>query len=78
MGHAVDAIKAGKMKRAMIIGKGSLFLGRLTNLADGLSFLIEGPEAVSKSASQGMTREEIREAVLDALSDMAEALKKQS
>ena len=35
IGHAVDAINAGKMTRAMIIGKGSLFLGRLTNLADG-------------------------------------------
>ena len=29
----------------MIIGKGSLFLGRLTNLADGASFIMEGPGA---------------------------------
>ncbi|MCL2122460.1 MAG: glycine/sarcosine/betaine reductase complex component C subunit beta [Desulfovibrionaceae bacterium] len=41
IGHAIDAINKGKLNRAMIIGKGSLFLGRLTNLADGASFLME-------------------------------------
>ena len=29
----------------MIIGKGSLFLGRLTNLFDGVSFLVEANQA---------------------------------
>ena len=43
IGHALEALKAGTIKRAMIIGKGSLFLGRLTNLADGASFIMEGP-----------------------------------
>jgi hypothetical protein len=41
LGHAVDAIAGGSMQRAMIIGKGSLFLARLTNLSDGASFLVE-------------------------------------
>ena len=41
LGHCKDMIEAGEMQRAMIIGKGSLFLGRLTNLFDGVSFLVE-------------------------------------
>ncbi len=41
IGHAVDNIKSGKIKRAMIIGKGSLFLARLTDLWDGVSIIIE-------------------------------------
>ncbi|MCH8090247.1 MAG: glycine reductase, partial [Chloroflexi bacterium] len=42
MGHAVDRILAGKMERAMFLAKGSLFLGRMTHLSDGISFLLEG------------------------------------
>ncbi len=41
MGHAVEKIEAGQMQRAMFLAKGSLFLGRMTQLADGLSFIIE-------------------------------------
>jgi len=31
----------GTLKRGMVIGKGSLFLGRMTNLFDGVSLLVE-------------------------------------
>jgi len=41
IGHIVDSIRANKIQRAMIIGKGSLFLGRMTDLFDGLSIVIE-------------------------------------
>ncbi|HBG09330.1 MAG: glycine/sarcosine/betaine reductase complex component C subunit beta [Limnochordia bacterium] len=41
LGFAREAILSGKIKRAMIVGKGSLFLGRLTNLFDGVSFIVE-------------------------------------
>ena len=41
LGHAVDRIKAGEMERAMFLAKGSLFLGRMTQLSDGMSFIIE-------------------------------------
>ncbi len=44
IGHAKDAILARKIKRAMIIGKGSLFLSRITKLHDGVSMLIEAQE----------------------------------
>ena len=75
MGHARDAIKAGNIKRAMIIGKGSLFLGRLTNLADGASFLIEAPAGTGGSGA-GVTKDEVRELLLDALADLAANLQK--
>jgi hypothetical protein len=41
LGHALEAMKCGKMKRAMFVAKGSLFLGRMSQLSDGISFLLE-------------------------------------
>jgi hypothetical protein len=41
LGHAFDRMTVGRMKRAMFLAKGSLFLGRMTQMADGLSFIIE-------------------------------------
>jgi betaine reductase len=41
LGHALEAMKKGRMKRAMFVAKGSLFLGRMSQLSDGLSFLLE-------------------------------------
>lgn len=41
LGHAVRKMKEGDMERAMFLAKGSLFLGRMTQLADGISFLLE-------------------------------------
>jgi betaine reductase len=73
LGHAVDAIASGAIRRAMIIGKGSLFLARLTNLADGASFLVEAP---SGEPAGGVTRDEVKGILLDALADMAESLRK--
>ena len=40
--HAVDGITEGEMKRVMFLAKGSLFLGRMTQMSDGISFMIEG------------------------------------
>lgn len=41
LGHARKLILEGNMKRAMFVAKGSLFLGKMTNLSDGMSFLFE-------------------------------------
>lgn len=45
LGFAREDIMNGKIRNAMIIGKGSLFLGRMTNLFDGISFVIEENQA---------------------------------
>lgn len=75
IGHAADAITAGTMNRVMIIGKGSLFLARLTNLADGASFLIERPTPLKTNIIDAVTRDEIRELILEALGELAVGMK---
>ena len=39
--HALTAMRAGELQRTMLIAKGSLFLGRLTRLWDGVSVTLE-------------------------------------
>lgn len=41
LGHALDHLRAGRIRRALLIAKGSLFLGRMTQLSDGCSFLVD-------------------------------------
>ncbi len=41
LGHAYDRLTVGTMTRAMFLAKGSLFLGRMTQMSDGLSFVLE-------------------------------------
>ena len=41
LGHALEALRTGEINNAMFISKGSLFLGRMSQLSDGCSFLIE-------------------------------------
>jgi betaine reductase len=47
LGHAREAMLKGALQTAMFIGKGSLFLGKMTSLADGMSFILEAPRAMS-------------------------------
>ncbi|MDO5110668.1 MAG: glycine/sarcosine/betaine reductase complex component C subunit beta [Clostridia bacterium] len=75
IGFARNDIMAGKLKRVMIIGKGSLFLGRMTNLFDGVSFVIQtnsGAEAVG-----GVSEEEIKGMIAKAMKDFAATLMSQ-
>jgi betaine reductase len=39
--HALDRMASGDLRRTMLLAKGSLFLGRLTRLWDGVSVTIE-------------------------------------
>jgi hypothetical protein len=41
LGHARLALRAAELQRIMVVAKGSLFLGRMTQLADGMSFILE-------------------------------------
>jgi betaine reductase len=41
LGHALDGLRSGSMQRVLFLAKGSLFLGRMTQMADGLSFILE-------------------------------------
>ena len=39
--HALDELRAGELSSTMLVAKGSLFLGRMTEMADGMSVLLE-------------------------------------
>ena len=39
--HAIDGLSNGSLNRVMFLAKGSLFLGRMTQMSDGLSFIME-------------------------------------
>ena len=41
LGHAVERLRAKEIRHALLIAKGSLFLGRMTQLSDGCSFLVD-------------------------------------
>lgn len=43
LGHARSAMLENRLSRVMVVAKGSLFLGRMTQLADGMSFVLEKP-----------------------------------
>ena len=75
LGFCRDEILAGETKRAMIIGKGSLFLGRMTNLFDGVSFIVEanGGTAAEESTA-GISEEQVRSLIGEAMRDFAASL----
>ncbi len=64
----------GKINRLMIIGKGSLFLGRMTNLFDGVSFVINGNTAESAQEESGVSQEEVKSLIAEAMKNFAESL----
>ena len=49
LGHSLKKMMAGKMENTMFLAKGSLFLGRMTQLSDGLSFLLERNRGTGKT-----------------------------
>ncbi len=76
VGFGREDILEGKINRAMIVGKGSLFLGRMTNLFDGISIVIEknpGKAEEKKTVSE----EEVRLLVAEAMRDFASHLLKE-
>lgn len=75
LGHARLDMLEGKLKNTMIIGKGSLFLGRLTNLFDGMSFLVEANDGTMQSATSSATDEAaMKKIVADAMRSLAASI----
>ncbi|MCZ6700739.1 MAG: glycine/sarcosine/betaine reductase complex component C subunit beta [bacterium] len=74
LGPARDHILAGRLRRVMVIGKGSLFLGRMTNLFDGLSFVVEENGGRPEPEEPRLAKEEVRRMVAEALREVAERL----
>ena len=73
VGFAKEDIEAGRVNRVMIVGKGSLFLGRMTNLFDGVSIVMEKNPGVMEE-SKGISENEVRSLVAEAMRDFASHL----
>ena len=74
IGFAREDILSGKIHNAMIIGKGSLFLGRMTNLFDGVSFVIHENTAKEEASNTGISEEEVKGMIAKALREFAASL----
>ena len=72
IGFARNDILEGRISRAMIIGKGSLFLGRMTNLFDGVSFVMQANTGSDRAA--GISEDEIRRLIAKSMKEFAAAL----
>lgn len=73
VGFARLDILSGKIRNAMIIGKGSLFLGRMTNLFDGVSFVIQ--KNTGKGTSEGsVSEDEVKKLIASSLKEFAKTL----
>ncbi|MCL2618745.1 MAG: glycine/sarcosine/betaine reductase complex component C subunit beta, partial [Defluviitaleaceae bacterium] len=55
VGFAREDLTSGSLNRVMIVGKGSLFLGRMTNLFDGVSIVLERNKGAAESAPAAET-----------------------
>ena len=76
LGFAREDILSGKIKNAMIIGKGSLFLGRMTNLFDGVSFVVQANTSANEQTG-GVSEEEVKSLIAKAMKDFAASLLQQ-
>lgn len=47
LGHALEAMRAMQLTRVMFVCKASVFLNRMTQLFDGVSFILEAPTGAS-------------------------------
>ena len=72
IGFGCEDILAEKIKNAMIIGKGSLFLGRMTNLFDGVSFVIQANSGAE--GDSGVSEEEVKGLIAKAMKEFAQSL----
>ena len=70
IGHGRDKILSGELNNFMIIGKGSLFLGRMTNLFDGVSIVVEKNPGLQEEENK-VTKEEVKTMVAEAMKDFA-------
>jgi hypothetical protein len=72
MGLGRELILSGKINRTMIIGKGSLFLGRMTNQFDGVSFIMEKNLGKTQPEPE-YDPKQIRKMIADAFRDLAKS-----
>lgn len=73
LGHCRDMMEKGLLQKAMIVGKGSLFLGRMTNLFDGVSIVME-KNSGKVTGETGVSEEKIKAMIAQSLKQFAAQL----
>lgn len=73
VGFAMHDLTEGELNRAMIVGKGSLFLGRMTNLFDGVSVIIERNSGET-SSNDGVSESQIKKMIAESMKEFAAGL----
>ena len=73
LGFAIKDLTEGDFQRVMIVGKGSLFLGRMTNQFDGISVIIERNDGESHNESDSDIKELVKSEVAQTLRNFAKA-----
>ncbi|MCW8328672.1 ketoacyl-ACP synthase III family protein [Photobacterium sp. SDRW27] len=71
LGFGREMIVNGDINNFMMVGKGSLFLGRMTNLFDGLSFVVQKN---SGKQEEVFDEAQVKQVVAQAMRDVAENL----
>jgi len=78
LGFARNDIMEGRIDRCMIVGKGSLFLGRMTNLFDGVSFIMQknsgSTESPGGEASGGVSEHAVKRLIAESLRELARSM----
>ncbi|MCL2227940.1 MAG: DUF5940 domain-containing protein, partial [Oscillospiraceae bacterium] len=73
LGFARDEIMSGRIERSMIVGKGSLFLGRMTNLFDGVSFIVQ-KNSGGAGDTEGVSEDMVKRLIAQALRELAQSM----
>lgn len=71
IGFLMNDLTEGNKNRAMVVGKGSLFLGRMTNQFDGVSFISERNNGVIEE-NKSVSKDEIRKIISESIKKLAE------
>jgi hypothetical protein len=69
LGFARQEMLAERIERAMFVGKGSLFLGRMTNLFDGISFVLQKNSGTNQA--DGITEARVQQLIAASLREFA-------
>ncbi|WP_459130028.1 glycine/sarcosine/betaine reductase complex component C subunit beta [Guggenheimella bovis] len=71
--YAIDDLTTGNINRAMIVGKGSLFLGRMTNQFDGVSIILERNPGKTEETNS-MDKSAVMKLIAQAFRDFAQGM----
>ncbi len=74
IGPALESFRNDEIQRAMIVGKGSLFLARMTNQFDGVSVILEKNTGKIEQNGAGISEKEIRSMIAETMKDFAKNL----